>query len=150
MRTCCPLQQCLYAKWSTKQSMFLKTPLLYFVLFFVNVEAWGKQQELPFHLQGRQQTEGAVSLDGGLVGQNAGGSSRSCPFPDPHASKSSLDFWRFHRQNFSAPPLGTLCIRWLEKCHPLLRHIYIVLMYVCMYVCSLCVLMALWVWGDSG
>lgn len=108
------------------------TSILGFVLCLCR--SMGKTTGITFSFQGRQQTEGAVSLDGGLVSQNAGGSSRSCPFPDPHASKSSLDFWRFHRQNFSAPPLGTLCTRWLEKCHPLLRHLYIVLMYVCMLI----------------
>lgn len=81
----------------------------YFYALFSFCLGWSleKTTAITFSVQGRQQRFGAASLDGGLVGPNAGGSSRSCPFPDPHGCKSSLDFWRFHRQSFFRPSSGS-------------------------------------------
>lgn len=81
-----------------------------------------KATGITFSFKERQQTFAVALLDGGL----AGGSSRSCPFPDPHGCESSLDFWRFCRQRFLRPSSGSIVHALIRKLQPLLQQFYIV------------------------
>lgn len=101
-------------------------------ILFVCLFARENQQQLPLHFREGNKLREPFHWTAGLPVKMQGGSSRSCPFPDPQACKSSLDFWRFHRQNCFAPPLATLLHTLIrEMSSSITTHLH------CAYVCML-------------